>query len=44
MKKFILGPVLAVTFLGLSLGIGTHVNSSTATSGDMQVAELPVGI
>ncbi|MEI2460955.1 MULTISPECIES: hypothetical protein [Bacillus] len=43
MKKFILGSILAVTFFGLSLSVGTHVNSSTA-SGDMQVAELPVGI
>lgn len=43
MKKFILGSVLAVTFFGLSLSFGTHANSSTA-SGDMQVAELPVGI
>lgn len=44
MKKFILGSVLAVTFFGLSLSlISTHANSSTA-SGDMQVAELPVGI
>ncbi|KYD05260.1 MULTISPECIES: hypothetical protein [Bacillus] len=44
MKKFILGSVLAVTFFGLSLSLGTHANSSTAASGDMQVAELPVGI
>ncbi|WP_267907168.1 hypothetical protein [Bacillus halotolerans] len=43
MKKFILGSVLAVTFFGLSLSLGTHANSSTA-SGDLQVAELPVGI
>ncbi|MGD2351961.1 hypothetical protein ACP8H2_09440 [Bacillus subtilis] len=44
MKKLILGSVLAVTFLGLSLGLGVYANSSTTASGDMQVAELPVGI
>lgn len=44
MKKLILGSVLAVTFLGLSLGLGVHVTSIAKSSGDMQVAELPVGI
>ncbi|WP_269677301.1 hypothetical protein [Bacillus velezensis] len=44
MKKLILGTVLAVTFLGLSLDFGLHSNSTTTNSGDIKVAELPVGI
>ncbi|MFJ5795646.1 hypothetical protein ABKQ09_09345 [Bacillus atrophaeus] len=45
MKKFILGSVLLVTFLGLtSFGFGTHANSSAAAPDNIQVAELPVGI
>ncbi|MEC0842043.1 hypothetical protein P8918_13500 [Bacillus spizizenii] len=44
MKKLVLGSILAVTVLGLSFGLGNYANSNVTTSGDMQVAEIPVGI
>lgn len=44
MKKLVLSSVLAVTVLGLSFGLGNYANSIKTTSGDIQVAEVPVGI